>query len=153
MASRILTILATLCFILNIYQFSVHAYPKPYTQKLQSRTTEPYFPDSPASCPICAANYDSISSCAEAAPVLANFSMVCQIFTKFTARILELGLWADHLQPRSVHRRDQVRVYRHVPVCVSPVCRLVSALHTAYILVSLTYGALQFREDQPNGRS
>ncbi|KAF8346518.1 hypothetical protein F5887DRAFT_824110, partial [Amanita rubescens] len=36
----------------------------------------PQFPDSPPSCPICAQNYGSISSCAQAAPVLANISMV-----------------------------------------------------------------------------
>ncbi|KZT21307.1 hypothetical protein NEOLEDRAFT_1139640 [Neolentinus lepideus HHB14362 ss-1] len=38
--------------------------------------TEPYFPSYPPSCPICAANYSQISSCAQAAPVLANFSMI-----------------------------------------------------------------------------
>ncbi|PFH48848.1 hypothetical protein AMATHDRAFT_64528 [Amanita thiersii Skay4041] len=38
--------------------------------------TWPQFPDSPPSCPICAKDYGSINSCAEAAPVLANFSMV-----------------------------------------------------------------------------
>ncbi|KAK0477027.1 hypothetical protein IW261DRAFT_1488276 [Armillaria novae-zelandiae] len=43
------------------------------SQALVHRTT-PYFPDSPASCPICEQNYSSIQNCAEAAPVLANFS-------------------------------------------------------------------------------
>ncbi|KAL4244378.1 hypothetical protein ABKN59_010534 [Abortiporus biennis] len=38
--------------------------------------TYPTFPDQPPSCPICAQNYDNINSCAEAAPVLANFSMI-----------------------------------------------------------------------------
>ncbi|KAI0339134.1 hypothetical protein BDW22DRAFT_1336833 [Trametopsis cervina] len=42
---------------------------------LQART-EPVFPDQPPSCPICAQNYDGLSSCAQAAPVLANFSMI-----------------------------------------------------------------------------
>ncbi|PBK85696.1 hypothetical protein ARMGADRAFT_999456 [Armillaria gallica] len=45
------------------------------SQALVHRTT-PYFPDSPASCPICEQNYASIQNCAEAAPVLANFSMI-----------------------------------------------------------------------------
>ncbi|KAH8114873.1 hypothetical protein DFH11DRAFT_1508273 [Phellopilus nigrolimitatus] len=36
----------------------------------------PSFPASPASCPICSQNYANIDSCAAAAPVLANFSMV-----------------------------------------------------------------------------
>ncbi|KAI0633000.1 hypothetical protein C8Q77DRAFT_1120975 [Trametes polyzona] len=37
---------------------------------------EPVFPDQPPSCPICEQNFGSISSCAQAAPVLANFSMI-----------------------------------------------------------------------------
>ncbi|KAH9984197.1 hypothetical protein BJV77DRAFT_953309 [Russula vinacea] len=37
---------------------------------------QPYFPDTPASCPICAKGYSSINSCAQAAPVLANLSTV-----------------------------------------------------------------------------
>jgi hypothetical protein len=41
-----------------------------------SRRTDPVFPSSPPSCPICEQNYSSISSCAQAAPVLANFSMI-----------------------------------------------------------------------------
>ncbi|TFK92175.1 hypothetical protein K466DRAFT_513991 [Polyporus arcularius HHB13444] len=47
---------------------------------LASRTNEdsgePQFPDQPPSCPICAQNFDSIDSCAQAAPVLQNFSMI-----------------------------------------------------------------------------
>ncbi|KAI0698203.1 hypothetical protein C8T65DRAFT_661056 [Cerioporus squamosus] len=47
---------------------------------LASRTDgdsgEPQFPDQPPSCPICAENFDSIDSCAQAAPVLQNFSMI-----------------------------------------------------------------------------
>ena len=39
---------------------------------------EPQFPDQPPSCPICAQNFDSIDSCAQAAPVLQNFTMVSQ---------------------------------------------------------------------------
>jgi len=40
------------------------------------RRTEPFFPSEPDSCPICAKDYDSIRSCAEAAPVFENFTMV-----------------------------------------------------------------------------
>ncbi|RPD63369.1 hypothetical protein L226DRAFT_559309 [Lentinus tigrinus ALCF2SS1-7] len=44
---------------------------------LASRTDgEPQFPDQPPSCPICAQNFDSIDGCAQAAPVLQNFSMI-----------------------------------------------------------------------------
>jgi len=42
---------------------------------LQHRTT-PYFPSDPPSCPICEKDYWNINSCAQASPVLANFSMV-----------------------------------------------------------------------------
>ena len=44
---------------------------------ISRQTVRPYFPDTPASCPICASGYPNISTCAEAAPVLANFSSVC----------------------------------------------------------------------------
>ncbi|KAF8181080.1 hypothetical protein BJ912DRAFT_854950, partial [Pholiota molesta] len=40
------------------------------------RRTDPVFPPSPASCGICEQNYSNISSCAQAAPVLANISMI-----------------------------------------------------------------------------
>lgn len=40
------------------------------------RRVDPYFPDTPASCPICAQNYNSINGCTAAAPVLANFTNV-----------------------------------------------------------------------------
>ncbi|RDB17753.1 hypothetical protein Hypma_001079 [Hypsizygus marmoreus] len=43
--------------------------------RLQPRT-EPFFPETPASCPICAQNYGSINSCAAAAPVLSNFTNI-----------------------------------------------------------------------------
>ncbi|KAJ3727500.1 hypothetical protein EV361DRAFT_795906 [Lentinula raphanica] len=43
---------------------------------LQRRSAEPTFPSSPASCPICEASYSSIQNCAEASPVLANFTTI-----------------------------------------------------------------------------
>ncbi|KAF8064302.1 hypothetical protein FPV67DRAFT_1504355 [Lyophyllum atratum] len=43
---------------------------------LQRRTNPPFFPETPASCPICAQNYDGINSCAAAAPVLTNFTNI-----------------------------------------------------------------------------
>jgi hypothetical protein len=72
---------------------------------------QPYFPGTPASCPICAKGYPSINSCAQAAPVLANFTAVrahrlcisdmspdqiSHIFTYITGRF----------QSGRVHRRD-----------------------------------------------
>ncbi|KAF8521086.1 hypothetical protein BU17DRAFT_75502 [Hysterangium stoloniferum] len=50
-----------------------HSPPCPLT--LVERT-DPTFPASPPSCPICAQSYPSISSCAAASPVLANFSQI-----------------------------------------------------------------------------
>ncbi|KAE9401881.1 hypothetical protein BT96DRAFT_817352 [Gymnopus androsaceus JB14] len=43
---------------------------------LKHRTVEPTFPSSPSSCPICQQNYSSIQNCAEASPVLANFTEI-----------------------------------------------------------------------------
>lgn len=43
---------------------------------LHRQTAEPTFPASPASCPICEQNYSSIQNCAEASPVLANFTEI-----------------------------------------------------------------------------
>ncbi|KAF5366734.1 hypothetical protein D9758_006564 [Tetrapyrgos nigripes] len=40
------------------------------------RRTDPTFPPDPPSCPICQQNYDRINNCAQAAPVLANFSEI-----------------------------------------------------------------------------
>ena len=37
---------------------------------------QPQFPAQPPSCPICEQNFANIDSCAQAAPVLQNFSMV-----------------------------------------------------------------------------
>jgi len=42
----------------------------------QTTTVQPYFPDTPPSCPICAKGYPSINSCAQAAPALANLTSV-----------------------------------------------------------------------------
>lgn len=71
------------------------------SQTFQTRTTPPTFPDYPPSCPICAQGYPSIDSCAQAAPVLANFSMVrgmmveklsgAQSYPRRSSSILELS--------------------------------------------------------------
>ncbi|KAH9017715.1 hypothetical protein EDB85DRAFT_1874265 [Lactarius pseudohatsudake] len=59
---------------------SVLAYPSPPSSPplwvVPRQTQQPYFPDTPASCPICAQNYPSISSCAQASTVMANFTSV-----------------------------------------------------------------------------
>ncbi|CAA7262028.1 unnamed protein product [Cyclocybe aegerita] len=69
---RFLTIFALFAFL----SLQISASPAlPPLGSLQRRT-DPYFPDTPASCPICAQDYPSINSCAQAAPVLANFSMI-----------------------------------------------------------------------------
>ncbi|KAJ4491030.1 hypothetical protein C8R41DRAFT_766314 [Lentinula lateritia] len=48
----------------------------PSSISLRQRAVDPTFPSSPASCPICEANYSSIQNCAEASPVLANFTTI-----------------------------------------------------------------------------
>lgn len=53
----------------------------PPAHLLSRQAAQPVFPDQPPSCPICAANYSSIDSCAQAAPVLANVSMVRLTFS------------------------------------------------------------------------
>ncbi|TDL26800.1 hypothetical protein BD410DRAFT_715072 [Rickenella mellea] len=73
-------IFALSCFVLLSHLPSSQGSPSPRTparvgSALLPRTT-PYFPDTPPSCPICAQNYDSINSCAQACPVFQNFSSV-----------------------------------------------------------------------------
>ena len=50
----------------------------PQVQELSVRQdgSTPVFPQDVASCPICEQSYSSINSCADAATVFANFSMV-----------------------------------------------------------------------------
>src|SRR5882762_9314877 len=50
--------------------------PYSYGSPTLQRRTTPYFPPDPPSCPICERDYWNINSCAQACPVLANFSMV-----------------------------------------------------------------------------
>ena len=59
-------------------QFSGRISNRPVSQAgLVKRTDdEPVFPEEPPSCPKCAENYWNINSCAAAAPVLQNFTMV-----------------------------------------------------------------------------
>lgn len=52
-----------------------HALPYALPPSLERRT-DPYFPDQPPSCPICAQDYPNINTCAQACPVLANFTEV-----------------------------------------------------------------------------
>ena len=68
----------------------------------------PVFPDQPPSCPLCAQNYGSIDSCAQAAPVIANVSMVCGLLC--CGDIAEQCL-VGVVQPWGVHRRSQVRLH------------------------------------------
>ena len=110
---------------------SVLAYPSPPSSRplwvVSRQTQQPYFPDTPASCPICAQGYPSISSCAQASTVLANFTSVCNRFVapplnligQITVQI------AGHFQPGRVHRCNQVLLHRHLPIRLPAMCRLV----------------------------
>ncbi|TFK29127.1 hypothetical protein FA15DRAFT_664442 [Coprinopsis marcescibilis] len=69
---RILSLCVCLWLSLQAFAFPLSG---SVSRSLQKRT-DPFFPAEPASCPICAKDYSSISSCAEAAPVFENFTMV-----------------------------------------------------------------------------
>jgi hypothetical protein len=97
----------------------------------QTTTVQPYFPDTPPSCPICAKGYPSINSCAQAAPALANLTSVCVHYLR-TVPIPKVvitrhhyPILKGHFQPRGVHRRDQVHLHRHFQIYFPAVCRLV----------------------------
>jgi len=72
------------CVISIFFAAIVAAIPAPSPSRsriqkrsnLATRSTPPVFPDYPPSCPKCAERYPEIESCCQAAPVLANFSMV-----------------------------------------------------------------------------
>ncbi|KAF4611730.1 hypothetical protein D9613_003908 [Agrocybe pediades] len=68
--------LFTLLSLLGRIAASPTSFPVEETGALQRRATDPVFPDSPPSCPICQQGYPNIQGCAQAAPVLANFSMI-----------------------------------------------------------------------------
>ena len=74
--------LFSLVFSAIAYPYAAIPAPTPFAARapvgasLKKRTDEPTFPSDIASCPICEASYSSINSCAEAAPVLENFTMV-----------------------------------------------------------------------------
>ena len=96
----IMIAMATKLFTMFLVLFFVTASPAPtrvslleLREELQKCTTEPYFPDDPKSCGICqqvrspllytvlsshavSQSYGDIDGCVDAAPVLANFSMV-----------------------------------------------------------------------------
>ena len=83
-AAHALVLLIASCVVFLSLARVSSAAPSPTETRVRVRVirdaddaNEPKFPDQPPSCPICAAKYDSISSCAQAAPVLANVSMVC----------------------------------------------------------------------------
>ncbi|CDO68759.1 hypothetical protein BN946_scf184989.g25 [Trametes cinnabarina] len=94
-----LAVLAYLSFTLNLsfalakpllllpseFSYLAHVHGSPAIPEITPRQDgQPVFPDQPPSCPICEQNYGSIDSCAQAAPVLANFSMVSTLRGELT---------------------------------------------------------------------
>lgn len=79
MNCTLITFLALCCFL-------VQAIPsQPLNSILRStleargirlRTADPYFPDQPPSCQLCAQAWPSIDSCCDAAPLFANFTSI-----------------------------------------------------------------------------
>jgi hypothetical protein len=107
---RTIAIFAVFPFIPGLMSLS-HAMPYHFVDgslSLQGRTN-PYFPAQPPSCPVCQQNYDSISECAQVAPVFANFSMVCAPHDINNSMSL-FSRFADPIQSRSVHNSHQVRL-------------------------------------------
>jgi len=72
-ATHICLFLITLSATSTVWASPLSAYRLAFIPR---QTAQPYFPDTPKSCPICASGYPSISTCAQAAPALANFSSV-----------------------------------------------------------------------------
>jgi hypothetical protein len=101
------------------------------------RMVQPYFPDTPPSCPICAKGYPSISSCAQAAPALANSSAV-RVCRSLRSLFLTPLQSKGHFQPGCVHRRDQVLMHGRLSIRVSSVCRLVCVPPPPALLIPLS---------------
>jgi len=84
MISRSFFITAHVCLFLTTLSATSLVWASPLSSESRYRlpvvarqaTVQPYFPDTPASCPICAKGYSGINSCAQAAPVLANLTTV-----------------------------------------------------------------------------
>ncbi|KAG8908246.1 hypothetical protein FRB99_008311 [Tulasnella sp. 403] len=68
-------------FILSVATLALAA-PSPNTVDVNRsgepvrRTTQPYFPQYPPSCQLCAQKYPEISSCADAAPIFENATQI-----------------------------------------------------------------------------
>ncbi|KAF9444893.1 hypothetical protein P691DRAFT_735810 [Macrolepiota fuliginosa MF-IS2] len=74
----VLPLLLVLSVVLSVLGVptSIEGRRETVSENSSQRRTTPFFPDQPPSCPICAQDYPNISSCAEAAPVLQNFSSI-----------------------------------------------------------------------------
>ncbi|KAG8962391.1 hypothetical protein FRC00_009684 [Tulasnella sp. 408] len=75
-----ITILALCCFLVqaapsssssnSILKSTLEA------RGIRLRTADPYFPDQPPSCQLCAQAWPSIDSCCDAAPLFENFTSI-----------------------------------------------------------------------------
>ena len=87
---------ALLSFLFSALASPVLPVATPLTGRSPTRvarqTAEPTFPSDIASCPICEQNYANINSCAQAAPVLQNFTMVSS-FVRDVRRGRENHTW------------------------------------------------------------
>jgi hypothetical protein len=73
---RFFASIAAIMFCGSVTAATAVPHPVRSLELLRMRDDGPAFPSQPPSCPICAQNYGNIDSCAQAAPVLANVSMV-----------------------------------------------------------------------------
>lgn len=118
-------------------------------------SSTPTFPSDIPSCNICAQNFQNIDSCAQAAPVLANFTQVridsyslCNTcisspFFSLSFKLLSnltltfIYYHIDHLQPRRFHLRDRMRMHRHLPIRLPAMRRLLHANEPNSVLNSV----------------
>ena len=158
----IMIAMATKLFMIFLVLLCVAASPAPRRvslleprEELQKCTTEPYFPDDPKSCGICqqvrspllytvlsshavSQSYGDIDGCVDAAPVLANFSMVRLNEANFTHSLIARRIPPDHLQSWRLRRRHPLCVHGHVQVRLSSVRRLVRSASLSPALPRLT---------------
>jgi len=68
--------IVALVLLLAIFSTLSSAIPSGLRHRINQRTADPTFPDSPPSCQLCAQAWPSIDSCCAAAPLFANFTQI-----------------------------------------------------------------------------
>ncbi|KAG8779599.1 hypothetical protein FRC12_024051 [Ceratobasidium sp. 428] len=134
------SILATVWALLFLQTLSTFTLampaPTPVTDVQMHERTTPYFPEYPPSCPKCQAEFDNINSCAEASEALADPQSVGR--SSNCLNEIQTEYPVDYSGPSRILRLDQVLLYRHVPVRLSSMRRLVNPFLTVPVAPKLT---------------